>query len=55
MLDKKDIEPFRQKFKELDHDQTGFINSSELKKAMIETDLEHTEAEIEAIIKEVDH
>ena len=54
MMNKKDVEPLRRLFLEIDHDRTGFITSYELKDAMEKSNYDFTQEEIDEIVREVD-
>ena len=54
MISKEDVEPLRKLFLEIDHDRTGFITSSELQNAMINSNYNFTNEEINEIVQQVD-
>ena len=55
MLAPKEIEHLREKFMELDKNNTGYIDAGELTDAMKSADVEIAAADVERIIKEVDY
>ena len=54
MMDKKDVEPLRRLFLEMDKDRTGFITSCELQQAMEQSNYNFSKKEINEIVSEVD-
>ena len=54
MMNKKDVEPLRRLFLEIDHDRTGFITSHELQDAMEKSNYNFSQDEINEIVREVD-
>lgn len=54
MMNKKDVEPIRRLFLEMDHDRTGFITTSELQDAMERSNFNFTKEQINEIVREVD-
>ena len=55
MADNKDIEHLREMFMKMDKDQTGDITVNELKEALNEAQIKIDEAELNAIVNEVDY
>jgi len=54
MMDKKDVEPIRRLFLEMDTDKTGFITTTELQSAMEQSQVKFTTGQIKQIVDEVD-
>lgn len=54
MMDKKDVEPLRRLFLDMDHDRTGFITTAELQEAMEKSNFKFTKDQIKEIVSEVD-
>jgi len=55
MADQNQIEALRNQFTEIDADGTGLINADELKKAIMNSNLNIPDSEIDQIISEVDY
>jgi calcium-dependent protein kinase len=55
MLKPKDIEHLKQEFMKVDTDNSGFIEYTELEKAIKAADFKMTEAELKKIIREIDY
>lgn len=55
MADNKDIEHLREVFMSVDKDGTGFIHAKQLKDALVESNINYQDGEIEKIIDEVDY
>ena len=55
MADQEEIERLGAQFQQLDKDKTGMLNAQELRAALIESDLNVTNEQIDNIISEVDY
>lgn len=55
MADQQEIEKLGQQFQQLDKDKTGMLNAWELRAAIVESDLNLTNDQIDQIIAEVDY
>ena len=51
LLDKKDLKPLKTKFKQMDHEGTGFISPEELKEALNLEHFDFSEEQIDSILK----
>ena len=55
MADQEEIEKLGAQFQQLDKDKTGMLNAWELRAAIVESDLQLTNEQIDQVITEVDY